>query len=40
MDGGWKPRPGSEICFAISARARDDEEAGTVRTNIACTTVP
>ena len=40
MDGGWRPQSGSPICFAISARARDEVEAGLVRTNIACTTVP
>jgi hypothetical protein len=40
MDGGWRPPSGSPICFAMSARARDDVEAGEVRTNIKCTTVP
>jgi hypothetical protein len=40
MDGGWRPPSGSPICFAISARARDDVQAGEVRTNIKCTTVP
>jgi len=40
MDGSWVPAPGSTLCFAVSARARDEIEAGAVRTNIKCTVVP
>ncbi|MBI4520107.1 MAG: hypothetical protein HY701_04680 [Gemmatimonadetes bacterium] len=40
MDHTWNPAPGTPVCFAMSARARDEVEAGEVRTNIACTTVP
>lgn len=40
MDGSWRPAQGTPICFAISSRARDEVQAGEVRSNIACTTVP
>jgi hypothetical protein len=40
MDSTWRPRSGDTLCFAMSARARDNVVAGTVRSNIACTVVP
>lgn len=40
MDSTWQPQSGDTLCFAVSARARDNVVAGRERTNIACTVVP
>ena len=40
MDHTWRPRSGETLCFAMSARARDNVQAGRVRSNIACKVVP
>ena len=40
MDHTWQPQSGDTLCFAVSARARDNVEAGRERTNIKCAVVP
>jgi hypothetical protein len=37
MDGSWQPNQASQLCWAVSTRARDGVMAGQERSNIVCT---